>query len=160
MFRTLRTLEFFTVLAMAVAVGFVISNVSTNLRWKAVYQTEYVQRQIAKAQDYSRPLASAMAKTTEVNLELVERERAAAKIVSGLQEESRRLKASLREAVENLKLLTEQNNELMDSNEKYMRRISELEAVVADLRTALKALQTEPVAPPVTPPAPPYKEEK
>jgi len=116
------------------------------------YRTERalnIQRQgeqITVAQQYSDNLTYAVQTLASENRFVNSQLEKAAKIVNGLLEESTRLKSSLKEAVENLKTLTEQNNELMEQNDQYMQRIGQLELTISDLRTALKALQPDPPA--------------
>lgn len=115
-------------------------------RTERVLEIQRGAEQITVAQQYSDNLTYAVQTLASENRYMNSQCEKAAKVVAGIQEESTRLKASLTEAVEHLKTLTEQNNELMDQNDVYMQRIAELELTIGDLRSALKALQPDPPA--------------
>jgi chromosome segregation ATPase len=140
----LHLLAVVTLMACTGLIGAGLSLLYTDYLLNDIVAAEEIQADVAQCQAYAEPLAKSVQHYSAANELLLEREKAAAKVVAGLQEESTRLKASLREAVENLKTLTEQNNELMEKNETYMLRISELETTVSDLRAALKAVQPDP----------------
>lgn len=116
-------------------------------RTERVLQIQREAEQITVAQQYSDNLTYAVQTLASENRYANSQMEKAAKVVAGFQEESTRLKAALAESVEHLKTLTEQNNELMDQNDVYMKRIADLEGVVSDLRAALKALQPAPPEP-------------
>ena len=107
--------------------------------------------QVAEAQAYATPLVQSVQLLSEENASLMAREQAAAKVVAGLQQESKLLKTSLKEAVEKIKEMSVGNNDLM-------REIEQLQYKVDALEAALKAINSAPApaaAPAVIPMDPP-----
>lgn len=110
------------------------------------------------ALETNKPLVAAVRNLTQENSALIGREQAAAATVDGYLTENKKLKESLREAVENLQMLTDQNNDLQGDIEQLEFKIATLEKA---LDAAMKAIDQMKVdagvqpADPVQPAEPP-----
>jgi chromosome segregation ATPase len=126
---------------LAMLVGYVATEsfrterLLTNIKMaQEIQRVQFEQaNKVSQAQAYSRPLADAIKAMASENSSLLERELQAAKVVAGLQQESTYLKASLKEAVEKLQQLNNENNNALEE-------INKLEFKVKTLQAALDAV--------------------
>lgn len=132
--RVLNVLVLLGVMALAVFAGVSCEMYRTNKLLDEILAAEEVQDQITIAQEYSKPLSQSIQLLALENSEMLEREKAAAAVVGGIQEESIRLKASLKEAVDKLAELNNVNNDLQVE-------IEMLNEQLRVLKDALKAIQ-------------------
>lgn len=141
-------LGFLCVILAGLLIGSVIYIGDTQVhvnRWKAEVQTAANYREMAREflvmKDYTTRLVEAVRMQASENGILCEREAKMVQVVSEFEAENRRLKESLKEAVERLQEQEEQINDLMDTNERYSYQIHSLERQVESLEKALEAVE-------------------
>lgn len=141
-------LGFLCVILAGLLIGSVIYIGDTQVhvnRWKAEVQTAANYREMAREflvmKDYTTRLVEAVRMQASENGILCEREAKMVQVVSEFEAENRRLKESLKEAVERLQEQEEQINDLMDSNERYSYQVRSLERQVESLEKALEAIE-------------------
>lgn len=144
-----RTYKMLVLVTLAILVGYVATEsfrterLLTDIKLaREIQRVQFEQAyKVSQAQAYSRPLADAIKSMASENSSLLERELQAAKVVAGLQQESTYLKASLKEAIEKLQQLNDENNNALEE-------INKLEFQVQTLQAALDAITKakEPVA--------------
>jgi hypothetical protein len=98
--------------------------------------------EVKAAQEYSQPLTATIKLLSEENSSLIAREQEAAKVVGGFQQESKLLKASLKEAVEMIKAQQVDNNTLIQANEILQYKVDALEAALKAIKDAQDGVPT------------------
>lgn len=131
---------------------------------KSVLETQAAQAaDVAAAQRYATPLVKTVQLLCQENSSLIGREQEAAKVVNGFQQESKLLKASLKEAVEMIQAQQTDNNTLIKANEVLQYKIDVLEAALKAIKEAqggvtpvvpvpdIPVPDSGPICPPTTP---------
>lgn len=147
---------FILIILLGGAVNYFLSTEAHVRRWEDKVQSAQRYREDMKAftsmRMHTEKLSEAVRMLSSENGLLCEREHKMVKVVNEYEMENRRLKGSLKEAVENLQKQIEENNQLMEEVDRLRYRVDTLERALDAVETNQKDEST--AVPPLPAPGP------